>query len=115
MIAMMPTFSRDTVTIHRPLLIEERGTQVRCWDRETTHEITGCSFQPVRASTNWTEPRQAATVRATLYLPPGSDIEQEDMVEFEGAKYAIDGTPLVWKSPSGRHDHMQVSLIDWRG
>lgn len=112
---MMPTFARDTVTIHRAPMIEERGTKVRDWSHESTHRIARCSFQPVQSSTNWTDPRQAVTVKANLYLPPGSDIEEEDMVEFGGAKYAVEGAPFEWRSPSGRIDHVQASLVDWRG
>lgn len=55
------------------------------------------------------------TVKASLYLPPGSDIAEEDMVEFGGAKYAVEGAPFEWRSPSGRIDHVQASLVDWRG
>lgn len=112
---MMPSFARDTVTVHRAPMIEERGTKVRDWANAQKHVIERCSFQPVQSSTNWTDPRQAVTVKASLYLPPGSDITEEDMVEFGGAKYAVEGAPFEWRSPSGRIDHVQASLVDWRG
>lgn len=112
---MMPTFARDTVTIKRAPLVDERGTKVRDYARAESHKIAGCSFQPVQSATTWTDPRQAVTVKANLYLPAASDIAEGDLVEFEGATYAIDGVPTSWRSPSGRVDHMQAALIDWRG
>lgn len=79
-------------------MIDERGTKVRDWANAQKHVIERCSFQPVQSSTNWTDPRQAVTVKASLYLPPGSDIAEEDMVEFGGAKYAVEGAPFEWRS-----------------
>lgn len=112
---MMPSFARDSVKIIRGEVKEERGTTVIDFDNAETHEITRCSFQPVSSSTTWTDTRQAVTVRAVLYLPPSADIKSGDIVEFEGVKYAIDGTPHKWRSPSGRVDNIQCSLIDWQG
>lgn len=112
---MMPSFARDVVTVHRAKLVEERGTKVPDYRNAKTHTIGRCSFQPVNSATSWTDPRQAVTVKATLFLPAGSDIKQGDLVEFEGAKYAIDGAPHPWRSPSGRIDHIQCALIDWKG
>lgn len=112
---MMPSFARDSVKIIRGEEKEERGTTVIDFDNAETHEITRCSFQPVSSATTWTDTRQAVTVRAVLYLPPSADIKSGDIVEFEGVKYAIDGTPHKWRSPSGRVDNIQCSLIDWQG
>lgn len=112
---MLSSFARDVVTVHRAELIEERGTKVPDYRNAKTHTIGHCSFQPTNSNTNWTDPRQAVTVKATLFLPPGSDIKQGDLVEFEGAKYAIDGAPHTRHSPSGRIDHIQCALIDWKG
>lgn len=111
---MMPSWARDTVTIHRAPLVDERGTQVRDYDKAETHEIRRCSFQHANSQTTWNDPRQAVTVKANLWLPSGSDIAEGDLVEFEGTKYAIDGAPHPWRSPSGRVDHIQCALIDWR-
>lgn len=112
---MLPSFARDVVTIHRPKLCEERGAQVKDYSDASTHVVTSCSFQPSQSSTNWTDPRQAVTVRAVLFAPPSADIKRDDLVEFDGVKYAIEGAPHSWKSPSGRVDHIQCSLIDWEG
>lgn len=112
---MMPSFARDSVNIIRGKVKEERGTTVTDFADAETHVIDRCSFQPVSSATTWTDARQAVTVRAVLYLPPSSDIKSGDIVEFGGVKYAIDGAPHEWRSPSGRVDNIQCSLIDWQG
>lgn len=111
---MMPSWARDTVTVHRAEYITERGTKVRDWEHAQTHTIANCSFQHANSRTSWNDPRQAVTVRANLWLPPGSDIAEGDLIEFDSVKYAIDGAPHPWRSPSGRVDHIQCALIDWR-
>ena len=112
---MLPSFANDTVTVERAPLIESRGTTIRDWKNAVPHEIQGCSFQPAEGSTAWTDARQGVTVRAVLYLPPGSDIQEGDRVVYAGHKYSIDGAPMPWNSPTGRVSHVQASLIDWRG
>lgn len=112
---MMPSFARDSVKIIRGKVTEERGTTVIDFADAKTHDIGRCSFQPVSSATTWTDARQAVTVRAVLYLPPSADIRSGDIVEFNGVRYAIDGAPHEWRSPSGRVDNIQCSLIDWQG
>lgn len=112
---MMPTFARDEVTISRAPYVVERGTKVRDWQKAESHKEMGCSFQPVSSATSWSDPRQAQTIRATLYLPASADIQAEDLVEFDGTTYAIDGVPHLWRSPSGRIEHKSAALIDWEG
>ena len=111
---MMPSWARDTVTVLRAPLVDERGTKVRDYDNAEPHEISRCSFQHANSQVSWNDPQQAVTVLASLGLPPGSDIAEGDLIEFEGITYAIDGAPHPWRSPSGRVDHIQCALIDWR-
>lgn len=111
---MMPSWARDTVAVHRAEYKTERGTKIRDWSNAQTHTIANCSFQHANSKTSWSDPRQAVTVRANLWVPPGSDIAAGDLVEFDGVKYAIDGAPHPWRSPSGCVDHIQCALIDWR-
>lgn len=112
---MLPSFARDVVTVYRAPLIESRGTQIRDWNNATSHTVAGCSFQPTSTATTWADERHTHDIRASLWLPPGADIEAEDKVEYEGHTYAIDGAPLPWKSPTGLVDHVVANLIDWRG
>ena len=112
---MLPSFCRDVVTITRAPLVESRGTKIRDWSQATTHTVAGCSVQPGGTDGTWGEQRNGATVRATLYAPPGANIEFADRVSFGGVAYSIDGAPQEWRSPTGRVTHMTMPLIDWRG
>ena len=110
---MLPSFCNDVVTVDRAPLVEVRGTFEPDWEHPVSVEVAGCSFQPVQGSTAWTDPRQAVTVRATLYMPPNADVKAGDRITYQGNQYAIDGAPLPWKSPTGRVSHIQCTLIDW--
>lgn len=112
---MLPSFCRDTVTVWRAPVIEERGTTVRDWANAAPHTVAGCSFQPASTAGTWGELRNGAETRATLWLQPGADIEFGDKVEFQGNVYALDGEPLEWRSPSGVVTHLTCNLVDWRG
>ena len=110
----LPTFATDTVTVVRPASVEKRGVSVKDWDNATTHTIAGCSFQPQTTSSGL-DTREAVIVRAKLYLPPGSDIQAGDRIEFDGERFSIDGAPLTKRSPTGRLSHIIAFLVDWRG
>lgn len=111
---MIATFARDTVTVLRPAMADERGAAVPDYTRCAETSIAGCSFQPVSSDTAWGDAAQAATVRATLFAPPGADVRRGDLVRFGGETYAVAGAPHLWRSPSGRLGHLQCALIDWR-
>lgn len=111
---MLPTFARESVLIERAPLVDSRGTKVRDWAHAVSHEVGGCNLQPVSSSVTWLDPAQAVTVRARLFVPPGSDIQAGDRVTVRGAQYAIDGEPHAWESPTGAVDHIECALIDWR-
>ena len=112
---MLPSWCNDSVMVLRAPLVDSRGTKVRDWSQAASHVIGGCSFQPAGTSTDFTDVRQAVTFDATLYAPPGSDIEQDDRIVFEGVTYAMDGAPSPWKSPTGRVSHVQARLKVWSG
>lgn len=112
---MLPSFCKTTVTVSRAPMIIERGKKVRDWEHATTHTVPGCSVQPVSTDGTWGEPRSGAEIRATLYAPPGADIEFGDKIQHNGREFAMDGEPLAWESPTGRVDHLVAYLVDWRG
>lgn len=111
----LPSFCRDTVTVTRAPMREERGTSIRDWANAVAHEIAGCSVQPAESTTDRTEAREAITVRCRLFLPPGADIDERDRVTYNGRDYALDGAPLPITSPTGAVSHIRADLVDWRG
>lgn len=110
---MLPSFCNDTVTVERAPIVETRGRKERDWTNPESWEVSGCSFQPAQGSTAWGDARQSVTVRATLYMPPGSDVQAGDRITYCNVQYSIDGAPLPWTSPTGRVSHIQCSLVDW--
>lgn len=112
---MLPSWCKTTVTVSRAPYVESRGTRVRDWPHATEHEVTGCSLQPASSSTAWADQRQPVTYDATLYAPPGADLEDGDRVTVSGATYAVDGAPMPWASPTGSVDHVTANLATWRG
>ena len=112
---MLPSFCRDAVTVWRAPLVPERGTKVRDWSQAVAHAVAGCSLQPGGTDGTFGEQRNGAEVQATLFAPPGADIEFSDRVEFGGKQYALVGEPLEWRSPTGRVTHLVCSLTYWRG
>ena len=112
---MLPSFCRDEVEVWRAPLVTERGKQVRDWQGAAMHPVAGCSVQRASTDGTWGLPRSGATVRMTLWMPPGADIEFGDKVVADGREYALDGEPLPWRSPTGAVSHLVADLVDWRG
>ena len=111
---MLPSFARDSVTLKRAPYKDQRGTKVRDWaGNVASTEVQGCEFQPVSSDTAWTDPTQAVTADARLWLPAGTDIEPDDRVEHGNDVYAVQGAPKVWRSPTGAVDHIEVDLRRW--
>lgn len=111
---MLPSFCRKSVTVERAPLVSLRGTEVRDWTNSVTHAEGGCDVQPASSSTTWANLGSPSTVRLTLRMPPGADIETGDRVTVDGTTYAVEGAPHEWTSPSGAVTHIEVQLADWR-
>lgn len=112
---MLPSFFRTTVTVERAATTQQRGTTVRDWAHSTTHQVGGCSVQPVATATAWGEVAQPATYDAVMFAPPGADIQEGDRVTARGVTYHVEGMPLPWESPTGAVDHVEARLVTWRG
>jgi len=111
---MLPSFCQDSVDVWRAPYIDSRGTKVRDWAHAVKHTVSGCSFQYRSTEQEWTDARQAVTVRARLYMPFGSDIEVDDRIDYENHSYAVNGAPMAKKSPTGAVSHIVCDLVDWR-
>ena len=111
---MLPSFATKTVTVERAPYADSRGTKVRDWSQAVPSQVGGCSFQPSSSSVSWTDASQAVTIRARLFLPPGTDVQAGDRIDVDGVLYAIDGAPEIWESPTGSVSHVVCNLIDWR-
>lgn len=111
---MLPSFARQSVKVVRAPYKDSRGTKVRDWSGTLAKtEVKGCEFQPVTSDTAWTDPAQAVTIDARLWMPAGTDIQPDDRVEVGSDVYAVQGAPKVWQSPTGAVDHIECDLVRW--
>lgn len=112
----LPSFCADAVTVRRAPLAESRGTEARDWPRAQSHEVAGCSVQFGSTSQDRGDARGlAASGSATLYAPPGSDIQAGDRVSCWLGEFEVDGEPMPRKSPTGAVSHTAAQLSRWRG
>lgn len=110
---MLPSFTRDVVTLVEPTWVEERGNKVATYPGPGV-EVGGCSVQPGAATEDMAR-RDNVVVRATVFLPPGVAVTRHAKVIFEGDEFQIDGIPMRWRSALGGADHTVLALVDWQG
>lgn len=112
---MLPSFCRDAVTVRRAARTVSRGSSVMDWDAASEHVLKRCSVQPAQTVRTTGDRTLAIADGATLYAPFGADVEAGDRIEFEGAVYEVDGSPMTYRSATGAVSHMEVPLKLWRG
>lgn len=112
---MLFKWCKMTVTVWRAPVINVRGTKERDWRNARPHEVPGCWVDSPTTATDRTDPRESVSVHRLLYAPSESDILAGDRIEFDGKTYAIDGAPMLRRSPTGRLDHVECGLVDWEG
>lgn len=109
----MLSFMCESVTRLRPIMVEdERHNLVE--GEPSALVIAGCSLQP-GVSEEVTSMRDTASIIWTLYAPYSADIRHTDTVIYEGVKYAVEGEPERWKSPTGAISHTKIHLKAWEG
>lgn len=111
----VPSWASQTVTIIRPGVKIERGSEVPDWTNTWETDVSGCSVQP--ASTDLSQDGRVLGVfdGMTAYMPPGTDVREGDRIEYDGNVYTINGAPRKWQSATGRVSHIQVNLRRWDG
>lgn len=113
---MLPSWASDTITIVTPVMVTERGKSVPDWSQspDASTVVEGCSVQP-GASAEDIAARQGVTVRFTVLAPPGTFTLPHDAVIFQGVRYAINGAPAAWSSPTGAVSNVAIYIMDWTG
>ena len=76
----LPSFCRETVTVLRAPLVDQRGTKVRDWSAAESHRVPGCSVQFASTTTDRGEPREAVVALSMLQqgnwvLPVNNGVE----------------------------------------
>lgn len=113
---MLPSWASDAIKVLTPVIVMERGKEVADWSQPPASSVTvrGCDVQP-GASTEEVAARQNVIIRHTVWAPPATVVGAHDAMEYDGTRYAVDGEPMRWKSPTGAVSHVQIYLIDWEG
>ena len=112
---MLPSWANQTITVIRPGVKVERGSQMRDWDNVLEFDVSGCSIQP--ASTSLSQDGRVLGIEddMTGFLPLNTDIREGDRVSFEDQTYELNGAPRVWHSATGRASYVQIGLRRWSG
>lgn len=111
----LPSFCTEAVTVRRAPLAEARGALERDWSRAASHEVAGCAVQAASTSSDRGDPRDATSTAATLFAPPGADVEAGDRLECSLGAFAVEGEPMPRVSPTGAVSHVECALHRWRG
>lgn len=112
---MLPSFMNRTVTVVRPGARQQRGTTVPDWEHpESKTVVRGCNVQTPTTGEEL-DGRTATTLGGTVYLPPGTDVRAGDAIDYNGRRFHVVGEPMVWESPTGALDHVQVRISEWEG
>ena len=111
---MLPSFARQTVTRIRPGVKTVRGSDIPDWDNASTLSISGCSVQP--AATDLSQDGRVLGILdgMTCYMPPGSDVQEGDRIQYGADVYTVNGAPRIWPT-AGNLAHVQVNLRRWSG
>lgn len=111
---MLPSFMNRTVTVVRPGARQQRGATVPDWSRATEIVVAGCNVQTPTTGEEL-DGRTATTLGGTVYLPAGTDVRAGDAIDYNGHRFHVVGEPMVWESPTGALDHVQVRIAEWEG
>lgn len=111
----LPSWASQSITRVRPGTTTSRGSTIYDWTNTQTVVISGCSVQP--ASTGLSQDGRVLGISEglTIYLPPGSDVQEGDRIIYEGKIYTITGMPKSWQSPTGLVSNMQINVERWKG
>ena len=111
----IPKWCTQTITRIRPGTKTSRGSTIPDWDNVSELVINNCSVQP--ASTGLSQDGRVLGISEgyTVYLQPGTDVQADDRIGFEGRIYTINGEPKAWQSATGRVSHIQLNIERWSG
>ncbi len=90
-------FDDLTVTVERPGGTDRHGNPLP----GTFHTVSGCTVTP-RSSEERTDGQATVITGRSLFAPPGTDLEAQDVVVLSAApreddeRWQVDGEPAAW-------------------
>ena len=114
--ALPTVVAPDTITILRPVMVNDRGTQVPDWSQPPveTVSVKGCSVQPQTGADDRSQ-RDALSGVFVVYAPPETRVGAFDQVFVAdySSPLKTTGEPVRWTI--GFLDHVVLDLADWNG
>lgn len=108
---MLPSMmSAQSFTRRRYPKVNDHGRMVR--DLLATPSLATFygSVQPGSGTTDVVN-RNGAQIVQTIFAQPGNDVEHDDLIDFGGRTYFVNGAPEQWRV--GILDHDVISLSAW--
>jgi hypothetical protein len=112
----LPPLANQTVTIERPVTIQDHGSTVPDWSQPPAESVvvTGCSAQPAGGSEDRLH-RDQVGAQFTLFAPSSTVIGGLDRVWVTGYPnpLRIAAEPARWTP--GFLNHTEFALVAWEG
>ncbi|MGA4691904.1 hypothetical protein ACPCXD_16730 [Rhodococcus sp. AB351] len=70
-------------------------------ETEVITEVQALAVAPGASEEHKELARNGITIELTVYLPSGTTVTEDDIVEVRGVRYEIEGRPVEWVSPFG--------------
>lgn len=101
------------VGVFRSALSEpnSRNARTRVYPAAPSHTVWATQFAPNGLPEPHEPGRNAVQRGPTLYLLPGSDVNEYDRVIVGGRQYAVDGSPDVWTNARTGRQHGIVARL----
>ena len=77
--------------------VDAYGNAVR--EESEPVELAGCAYAPREGAEITAQGRLGVLVDGTLYVPPGADVQADDVIVMGGRRFEVDGDPAEWRSP----------------
>lgn len=112
---MIVAFATDGAVRQRAVVgTDEYGNDTLDWSAPDEIDLTEGSIQPVQAPEDQQPLRDAVGDRWLVILSdPDADVTALDRIVWRGQTYAVDGTPLVYRS--GVLDHVEFFMAAVKG
>lgn len=116
---MLTVFDTDVLTVIRPTVRKEYGSDVDDWTTPVAHDITGCAIQGGDSREDHYK-ATGVTADFTIWAPVDADINANDRVRFTyGGRnydnYEVDGTPKPMIDPFNILSHLEIAVTKREG
>lgn len=109
---MLPSFMANPVERKRYPLVSDHGSQVRDYAASPDVATVYGSVQPGTGTEDVVN-RNGREIVKTVWLQPGSDVQDDDVFALPEGDFQVNGEPERWDT--GVLDHMVAHLSLWKG